>query len=70
MVYSHLPRQPSHTPEGRPGRPGWPDGTRPSHHDNGHEPPASRANGGGRRFRPGAIALIAGRLFRPFRTHS
>jgi hypothetical protein len=62
MVYQHLPNQSGRTPDRMSARP------RPSRHDIGQEPPASRERAAGR-DRPGAIALIAGRLMRAFRAH-
>jgi hypothetical protein len=69
MVYQHLPHPSGKTHDGMLAKPGRPDGTRSGHHHGGQEPSASRASGG-RRVRPGAIALIAGRLIRAFRAHS
>jgi hypothetical protein len=63
MVYQHLPNQTGHTHDRMSARP------RPSRHDVGQEPAASREEAA-RRDRPGAIALIAGKLMRAFRTHS
>jgi hypothetical protein len=69
MVYSHLPNPPGRAPDGMPKKPGRPDGARSSHHHGGQESLAPRARDG-RRVRPGAIALIAGRVIRAFRPHS
>jgi hypothetical protein len=69
MAYLHLPQPPGKTPDGMPVKPGWPEGTRPGHHYSRQELRASRARGD-RRARPGAVARIAGRLIRAFRTPS
>jgi hypothetical protein len=59
MVYQHLPNQSGHTHDRRSAQP------RPSRRD--QEPPASGEKDA---RKPGAIALITGRLMRAFRTHS
>jgi hypothetical protein len=68
MVYQHLPHQSGQPHHGMPADPGWPAGAQSSHHHSGQEPSAPLAKGN-RRFRPGAIGLIARRLVRAFRTH-
>jgi hypothetical protein len=60
MVYQHLPNPSGHTHDRMSAKP------RRSRNDGGQEPSRERA---ARRDRPGAIALIAGRLRRAFRTH-
>jgi hypothetical protein len=63
MVYQHLPNPSGKTYDRRSAEP------RPSRRHSDQEPPASRESAAGR-DRPGAIAHIAGRLMRVFRTHS
>jgi hypothetical protein len=60
MVYQHLPPQASHTPGGMPVQRRRRDGARPS---------APRSTGD-QPVHPGALARIAGRLSRVFRTRS
>jgi len=63
MVYQHLPNPSGHAHDRMSAKP------RRNRRDGGQEPPASQESAG-RRDRPGAIALIAGRLMRAFRTRS
>jgi hypothetical protein len=61
-MYQHLPNPSSHAHDRMSAKP------RRSRHDSGQEPASQEK--ADRRDRPGAIALIAGRLRRAFRTHS
>ena len=65
MVYQHLPPPPDRTPGGMPVPRRWPDGARPGRYHAAEEP-----SGAGHRARSGAIARVAGRLIRAFRTRS
>jgi hypothetical protein len=61
MAYLNLPPSPDRTPGGMPVKRRRPDGTRSSRHGGAEEPQPARS---------GAIARIAGRLIRAFRTRS
>jgi hypothetical protein len=63
MVYQHLPT-PRNTPGGVRARPAR---TRPGRHHSAEEAPGSSATDG-QRVQSGAIARIAGRFIRAFRT--
>jgi len=63
MVYQHLPNPSGHSHDRMSAKP------RRGRQNGGQEPQASRENAD-RQDRPGAIALITGRLMRVFRTHS
>jgi hypothetical protein len=62
-MYQHLPNPSSHAHDRMSAKP------RRSRHDSDQESPASREKAAGQ-DRPGAIALIAGKIRRAFRTHS
>jgi hypothetical protein len=62
MVYQHLPNPSGSTHDRMSAKP------RPSRYQSDQDLPAPRESAA-RRDRPGAIAVIAGRLMRAFRTH-